>query len=102
MINLGFSLMLLVLTDMSDFYFQKVTRTHLEGHAEILLGTIAGQGWLELLPIQFVTFKEINLPIDSSDQIVWRLAQANHIMKGKSCDGRLSINDYSKPWSLWL
>jgi hypothetical protein len=64
---------------------------NLEGHAEILLGTIAGQGWLELLPIQFVTFKEINLPIDSSDQIVWRLAQtsqmilltANRSMKGE-------------------
>jgi hypothetical protein len=64
---------------------------NLEGHAEILLGTIAGQGWLELLPIQFVTFKEINLPIDSSDRIVWRLAQtsqmilltANRSMKGE-------------------
>jgi uncharacterized protein with ATP-grasp and redox domains len=53
---------------------------NLEGHAEILLGTIAGQGWLELLPIQFVTFKEINLPIDSSDRIVWRLAQANQMI----------------------
>jgi hypothetical protein len=53
---------------------------NLEGHAEILLGTIAGQGWLELLPIQFVTFKEINLPIDSSDRIVWRLAQTNQMI----------------------
>jgi predicted nuclease of predicted toxin-antitoxin system len=53
---------------------------NLEGHAEILLGTVASQGWLELLPIQFVTFKEINLPIDSSDQIVWRLAQANQMI----------------------
>jgi Domain of unknown function (DUF5615) len=53
---------------------------NLEGHAEILLGTIASQGWLELVPIQFVTFKEINLPIDSSDRIVWRLAQANQMI----------------------
>jgi Domain of unknown function (DUF5615) len=53
---------------------------NLEGHAEILLGTIAGQGWLELLPIQFVTFKEINLPIDSSDRIVWRFAQTNQMI----------------------
>jgi hypothetical protein len=53
---------------------------NLGGHAEILLGNIASQGWLELLPIQFVTFKEINLPIDSSDQIVWRLAQINQMI----------------------
>jgi Domain of unknown function (DUF5615) len=53
---------------------------NLEGHAEILLGTIASQGWLELLPIQFVTFKEINLPINSSDRIVWRLAQTNQMI----------------------
>ncbi len=29
---------------------------NLGGHAEILLGNIASQGWLELLPIRFVTF----------------------------------------------
>ncbi len=53
---------------------------NLGGHAEILLGNIASQGWLELLPVQFITFKEINLPIDSSDRIVWRLAQANQMI----------------------
>ena len=53
---------------------------NLGGHAEILLGNIASQGWLELLPIRFVTFKEINLAIDSSDRIVWRLAQANQLI----------------------
>lgn len=64
---------------------------NLEGHAEILVGNIASQGWLELLPIRFVTFKEINLPIDSSDRIVWNIAQrhqmvlltANRSMKGE-------------------
>jgi uncharacterized protein with ATP-grasp and redox domains len=53
---------------------------NLGGHAEILLGNIASQGWLEILPIQFITFKEINLPINSNDRIVWRLAQANQII----------------------
>lgn len=53
---------------------------NLGGHAEILLGTIASQGWLELLPIQFVTFKEINLPINSSDRTAWRLAQTNQMI----------------------
>ncbi len=44
------------------------------------MGNIASQGWLELLPIRFVTFKEMNLSIDSSDRIVWRLAQANQMI----------------------
>lgn len=38
---------------------------NLSGHAEILLGNIASQGWLEILPIRFVTFKEMNLSIDT-------------------------------------
>jgi predicted nuclease of predicted toxin-antitoxin system len=53
---------------------------NLGGHAEILLGNIASQGWLELLPIRFVTFKEMNLSIDSNDRIVWRLAQTNQMI----------------------
>jgi predicted nuclease of predicted toxin-antitoxin system len=53
---------------------------NLGGHAEILLGNIASQGWLELLPIRFITFKQMDLAIDSNDRIVWRLAQANQMI----------------------
>jgi len=53
---------------------------NLEGHALILLGNIANQGWLELIPIRFVTFKEMELSIDSSDRMVWRIAQANQMI----------------------
>ena len=53
---------------------------NLGGHAEILLGNIASQGWLNLLPIRFVTFKQMNLLIDSNDRVVWRLAQANQMI----------------------
>jgi hypothetical protein len=53
---------------------------NLEGHALILLGNIANQGWLDLLPIRFVTFKEMDLSIDSSDRMVWRVAQANQMI----------------------
>lgn len=53
---------------------------NLGGHAELLLGSIANQGWLELLPIRFLTFKEIELPIDSSDRVVWRTAQASQMI----------------------
>lgn len=64
---------------------------NLKGHALVFFGAIASQGWLDIIPIQFVTFTEINLPIDSDDRVVWRLAQknqmilltANRSMKGK-------------------
>lgn len=49
-------------------------------HIELLLGNLASQGWLELLPIHFSTFKEIDLPIDSNDRIVWRKAQENQMI----------------------
>ncbi|MGB3294801.1 MAG: DUF5615 family PIN-like protein [Phormidesmis sp.] len=64
---------------------------NLEGHAVVFLGAIANQGWLDSLTIQFVTFADIELSADSSDKVVWRLAQekqmilltANRSMKGK-------------------
>lgn len=64
---------------------------NLKGHALVLFGAIATQGWLDIVPIQFVTFAEMDLSIDSDDRTVWRLAQenqmilltANRSMKGK-------------------
>lgn len=31
---------------------------NLNGHALILLGSIANQGWLDIIPIRFVTFAQ--------------------------------------------
>ncbi|GDZ92930.1 hypothetical protein PA905_06270 [Planktothrix agardhii CCAP 1459/11A] len=64
---------------------------NLNGHAMIFFGSIANQGWLDILPIRFITFDEIGLPINTNDRVVWRLAQenqmilltANRSMKGK-------------------
>lgn len=64
---------------------------NLKGHALVLFGAIASQGWLDTVSIQFVTFAEIELSINSDDRVVWRLAQenqmilltANRSMKGK-------------------
>jgi predicted nuclease of predicted toxin-antitoxin system len=53
---------------------------NLKGHALILLGSIASQGWLDSVPIRFVTFEEIGLSIDSNDRVVWRLAQENQMI----------------------
>jgi hypothetical protein len=64
---------------------------NLKGHALVFFGAIASQGWLDIVPIRFVTFDEMNLSTDSDDRVVWRLAQenqmilltANRSMKGK-------------------
>lgn len=53
---------------------------NLKGHARFLLGSIASQGWLDSVPIRFVTFEEMGLAIDSNDRVVWRLAQENQMI----------------------
>ena len=53
---------------------------NLDGYAFVLLGILAKRGWLELLSIRFVTFREAGLSVDSSDRVVWHYAQANQMM----------------------
>lgn len=53
---------------------------NLEGHALLLLGSITSLGWLDLLPVQFYTFAEIELAITSNDRVVWRFAQRNQMV----------------------
>jgi hypothetical protein len=48
--------------------------------ALMLFGSIITGGWLELLPIRFVTFDQVKLPINSSDRQVWRFAQENQMI----------------------
>ena len=63
---------------------------NLTGDAFLLLKTLEIEGWLGLTSIQFLTFKELKLPMDSSDRVVWDFAQyynmilltANRNMKG--------------------
>ncbi|NET58513.1 MAG: ACP S-malonyltransferase [Symploca sp. SIO2E6] len=51
-----------------------------KGHARILMGSIASQGWLDFIPIRFVMFEEVGLSNDSNDRVVWRLAQKNQMI----------------------
>ena len=46
----------------------------------MLFGSITSEGWLETLPIHFITFDEVELPIISSDREVWRFAQENQMI----------------------
>ncbi|MDM3847021.1 MAG: hypothetical protein PT120_22090 [Aphanizomenon gracile PMC649.10] len=53
---------------------------NLDGYAVVLLGILVKNGWLELLSIRFVTFREADLSMDSSDRTVWCYAQTNQMM----------------------
>jgi len=64
---------------------------NIEGYAVIILGSLAAEGWLDLLPIRLATFADVNLPFESDDRAVWRFAHENNMilltdnrnMKGK-------------------
>ena len=64
---------------------------NLEGQALLLSGSLTNQGWINLFTIRFVLLEDMDLPVTSSDRVVWRFAQANRMilltanrsMKGK-------------------
>ena len=53
---------------------------NIEGQSLILFGSITSEGWLETLPSRFISFDEVELPITSSDRVVWRFAQENQMI----------------------
>ncbi|MBD2291509.1 MAG: ACP S-malonyltransferase [Microcystis sp. M54BS1] len=53
---------------------------NIEGQSLILFGSITSEGWLETLPIRFISFDEVELPITSSDRVVWHFAQENQMI----------------------
>lgn len=53
---------------------------NLDGYALVFLGILTKLGWLELISISFVTFKEAGLSMNSSDRVVWNYAQANQMV----------------------
>jgi len=52
----------------------------IEGQVLLLWGALAAEGWLELCPLELLTFVQTGLPVDSSDRTVWRFAQAHGII----------------------
>lgn len=53
---------------------------NLEGYAILIAGILANGGWLDLIPIRFVMFAEVGLEINSSDRLVWQVAQDNRMI----------------------
>ena len=52
----------------------------IEGQVLILWGALAAEGWLEICPLEAVTFVQAGLPVDSNDRTVWRFAQAHNMI----------------------
>jgi hypothetical protein len=53
---------------------------NMRGQAALLWGTLASEGWVELVPLRLVTFPEVGLSIESSDREIWRFAQAHGML----------------------
>jgi predicted nuclease of predicted toxin-antitoxin system len=53
---------------------------NLTGDAVLFWGTLSAEGWLDLLAIRFFTFREVGLPMNSSDRVVWQFAQENQMI----------------------
>jgi len=53
---------------------------NIEGQSLMLFGSITSEGWLDVLSIRFVSFDEVDLPITSSDRVVWKFAQENQMI----------------------
>ncbi|MBV8884551.1 MAG: ACP S-malonyltransferase [Chroococcidiopsidaceae cyanobacterium CP_BM_RX_35] len=53
---------------------------NLKGYIVLLRGTLAADGWLNWLSIQFMTLEEAALAVDTSDRIIWRFAQSNQML----------------------
>jgi hypothetical protein len=53
---------------------------NLTGYVVLFQGTLAAEGWLDLLSIRFLTLKEARLAVDSSDRMIWRFAQSNQML----------------------
>jgi len=53
---------------------------NLDGYALVFLGVLTKLGWLEILSIRFVTFRDVGLSMESSDRVVWQYAQTNRML----------------------
>ncbi|NER92390.1 MAG: ACP S-malonyltransferase [Symploca sp. SIO1B1] len=76
---------------------------NIAGQSLMLFGSVISEGWLDTLPIRFVSFDEVKLPITSSDRIVWRFAQENNMIlltANRSMKGEDSLEQVLREESL--
>jgi hypothetical protein len=53
---------------------------NLKGYVTLIRGTLATDGWLDLLPIAFVGLEEAGLAVDENDRVIWRFAQVQQMV----------------------
>lgn len=64
------------------------------GHAKVLAGSLSSIDLPELVTVRFFTFQDFDLPIDSNDRIVWRIAQSKQMIlltANRSMEGEDSL-----------
>lgn len=75
---------------------------NLTGYVVLFQGTLASEGWLDLLSVRFVTLKEAGLAVDSNDRIIWRFAQSNQMLlltANRNAKGKDSlVSAYTAAW----
>jgi predicted nuclease of predicted toxin-antitoxin system len=53
---------------------------NLTGYIVLFQGTLAADGWLDLLSIRFLTLQEAGLAANTKDRIIWRFSQSNQMI----------------------
>jgi hypothetical protein len=52
----------------------------IEGQGAMLWRAYNASGWAEIVPLTFVFFAQVGLPINSNDRNIWRFAQKNKMI----------------------
>lgn len=52
----------------------------IEGHARLLWQSLKSIGWLNLISLDLLTFREVGLSYNSSDREVWHFVQTNRLL----------------------
>jgi len=67
---------------------------NIEGQAALLKSALASEGWIDLAVLRVVSFQELSLPFDTSDQQVWEFAQEHEMVlltANRNKDGEESL-----------
>ena len=67
---------------------------NIEGQADLIKRILLSEGWIELGVLRIVTFDELSLPFETSDQEIWEFAQNNRMVlltANRNKDGEESL-----------
>ena len=53
---------------------------NIEGQADLLENALVSEGWIELAVLRFVSFADLSVPIETSDQNLWEFAQKHRMV----------------------